>query len=360
MGVYHRTDRRKQWVACLYTVKGMRWVGSFMTKAEAKAAVKSYKKNNPELFKGIKHRKKCDGILLSPETATITGCLKETTVVNCPPVKGGFIIGGTGGSSASHSSTPTRPKRIPDMEAGLYEKVPERILVLSDIHAPYHHPDALIFIKSLYDAVLPDLVVILGDEIDSNSISFYPSSPSLPNAGHELQLAREFLKELNSIFNVPVIAVESNHTSRIYKKAKSAGIPKELILPYQQLLGVDWRYAKDWIVPMVNGTDILFSHTKGINTRAAGQASGCNICVGHFHKRGGIEWWKSQRGQEFFSMSVPCLINHRSPAYSYDENSANLQNLGAAVIEQGVPTVAPMFTDKNERWTGELWRQLKS
>jgi len=352
--IYYREgdNRKKPWRVCVYTNKGSIELGYYATFEEAVKVRNNFKDNNPKLFVGVKKR-----IRKKKRNYEIKGLHQSTKVESEGPIvpKTGFIIG-------SPSST-TGTAVVPDVDPGIYKcnEVPRRIMIISDTHAPYHHVDTLAFITKVYDDLEPDLVVILGDEIDSNSISFYPSNPSLPNASTELKLARDFIRDLNSIIGLgPVIAVESNHTSRIYKKAKSAGIPKELILPYHQLLGVNWMYSKDWLVPCVNGTDILFSHTKGLNTRAAGQMGGTNICVGHFHKRGGVEWWKTQRGQEFFSMSVPCLINHNSPAYGYDENSANRQNLGVGIIEEGIPYVIPMFTDKDERWTGELWRQLKS
>lgn len=266
----------------------------------------------------------------------------------------------TFGSSQVKPETEVSPKDIKmDLGTGIYEgKAPANIMLISDIHFPYHHEDALAFIKEVYDVYSPEMVVILGDEIDSNALSFYPYHPSLANASLELKQSKALIKELDNIIEDSVVlAVESNHTSRVYRKGKSAGIPKEMILPYDQLLGVDWKYAKDWIIPLVNGTSLLFTHQKGMTTRLAGQAAGSNIAAGHFHKRGGVEWWTTNRNQEMFSISCPCLIDFNSAAYSYDENSINRPNLGVAVIENGMPYVHPMFVNKDNRWTGELWMQ---
>lgn len=246
------------------------------------------------------------------------------------------------------------------MDKHIYPQTPNTILLLSDMHFPYNHQDAIPFIQKIMDEMnKPDLIVILGDEIDSHALSFYPYHPALANATLELKLARECIAKLSEMFgDIPVIAVESNHTSRVYRKAKSAGIPREMILPYNQLLGVDWEWAKDWVIPLPNGTNLLCSHTKGMNTRMAGQVAGSNIACGHFHKRGGIEWWTTMMGQEFFAMSCPCLIDFDSAAYSYDENSVNRPNLGAMIIQDSLPFHINMFVDGNNRWTKDLFGQV--
>ena len=43
------------------------------------------------------------------------------------------------------------------------------VLVISDLHIPYHHPDAFKFLAALKKKYKPDLVVNIGDEIDQHS-----------------------------------------------------------------------------------------------------------------------------------------------------------------------------------------------
>jgi len=210
--------------------------------------------------------------------------------------------------------------------------------------------------RAVMSEVQPDLVVILGDEIDAHALSFYPQHPSLPNATQELKEARECIKGLVKILgDVDVLAVDSNHTSRVYRKGKSAGIPREMILPYDALLGVDWPYAKDWVIPLPNGTHLLCSHQKGNYIKTAGQQAGMNIVAGHFHKRASVEFWTDNRNREFFAVQAPCLIDFDSPAYSYDENTPNRPNLGCTVITECNPVNLRMFVDENNRWTGDIW-----
>lgn len=276
-----------------------------------------------------------------------------------------FQIGGGRTVVTPESTTTTAPTTTKDeapkvYRVPVYGKVPERLLLLSDLHFPYHHRDALRFISQVLKEVDPDLVVILGDEVDSHSLSFYPQHPSLSNATDELKSARKMIGILNNLIGErPVLAVDSNHTSRVYRKGRSAGIPKEMILPYEQLLGVDWKWAKDWVIPMPNGTHLLCSHQKGNNARVSGQAAGMNLAMGHYHKRCAIECWTDNRNREMFSLQVPCTIDFDSPAYAYDENSVNRPNLGCAIVVKGEPQLVRMYVDEDNRWTGELWSNCK-
>ena len=77
----------------------------------------------------------------------------------------------------------------------------KRILVISDTHCPYHHPDLIPYLKAIKKKYKPDRVIHIGDEVDSHAISFHDSDPDLYSAGDEREQSlkmREVLKELRS------------------------------------------------------------------------------------------------------------------------------------------------------------------
>ena len=74
------------------------------------------------------------------------------------------------------------------------------ILVISDQHAPYHHIDTLDFLAAIKKKYKPDTVVNIGDEMDWHSISFHDKHPGLYSPSHELEVAREFFKNLEKLF----------------------------------------------------------------------------------------------------------------------------------------------------------------
>ena len=62
-----------------------------------------------------------------------------------------------------------------------------RILVISDLHIPYHHVDALEFLAHLAEKYKPTRVICLGDELDKHAMSFHASDPDLKSSGDELK-----------------------------------------------------------------------------------------------------------------------------------------------------------------------------
>ena len=69
------------------------------------------------------------------------------------------------------------------------EKQPEiihdnsTILIISDMHIPYHHQDSLEFLKYIKNKHNPTRVICIGDELDKHSLSYHDHDPDLPSAG---------------------------------------------------------------------------------------------------------------------------------------------------------------------------------
>ena len=76
----------------------------------------------------------------------------------------------------------------------------QSILVISDLHTPYEHPDAVAFLKAVKEKYKPTDVVCIGDEVDFHALSFHDSDPDLDSAGAELERAIEALKPIYKMF----------------------------------------------------------------------------------------------------------------------------------------------------------------
>ena len=111
-----------------------------------------------------------------------------------------------------------------------------RILVISDMHIPYHHKDSFAFLTEIKKQFNPDTVVNIGDSLDFHAISMHDSNPDLFSAGHELREARKYIKELEDIFP-NVTEVDSNHSSLVYRRALKHGMSKEFLRDYGDFLG---------------------------------------------------------------------------------------------------------------------------
>ena len=67
----------------------------------------------------------------------------------------------------------------------------KRVLVISDLHFPYHHKDTFPFLSKLNKVYKPDTIVMIGDEMDWHSINVsHVINPDLPSPADELLGAR--------------------------------------------------------------------------------------------------------------------------------------------------------------------------
>ena len=112
----------------------------------------------------------------------------------------------------------------------------KRILVISDLHIPYHHKDSFAFLRAIKKEYNPDFVVNIGDLLDFHAINMHTHDPDLYSAGHELKVSKEYIKELESIFP-KTVEVESNHSSLVYRRALKFGMSKEFLKDYGDFLG---------------------------------------------------------------------------------------------------------------------------
>jgi hypothetical protein len=249
-------------------------------------------------------------------------------------------------------------KPQPDDDIGNTAFIPavaECILVIPDIHAPYHHPDTLAFLVAVRDKFTPDLVVNLGDELDYHAMSFHDSDPNLDSAGVELERGKMFLQELYTPFP-EVLVCHSNHGSMQYRRAKAHGIPVQLIKKYRDVIFPEhsapgWSWAHNWRVQTPLGP-VLFKHqASGILADAAHNS--CNLVVGHNHGNFSVEYSASS-SHLYYGMYCGCLIDKDSMAFAYGKHSLRKPIIGCAVILNGRPVLLPMVLDRGGRWTGRL------
>ena len=229
----------------------------------------------------------------------------------------------------------------------------KRILVISDTHAPYQHPDTIRFLKAIKDKYDPDRVIHIGDEVDNHAMSFHPSDASLYSAGDELKAAREVIWQIEELYpNVTVI--ESNHGSLAYRKAKVAGIPKEMIRPYKKVLDVKkWVWKHHHIETLPNKQPCYFVHGKSANTRTLFTNQMMSSVQGHFHEK--FEIVMSGNGERLnFGMTVGCLIDDNSMAFQYNKVFVKRPVIGCGMIIDSQPRLIPLVMNKKGRWNGRI------
>jgi predicted phosphodiesterase len=228
------------------------------------------------------------------------------------------------------------------------------VLVISDLHIPYHHKDAFSFLRALKDKYKPDMVVNIGDELDHHAISMHEHNPDLMSAGDELRNARHHIKQLEEIFPRMTI-VHSNHSSLVYRRALKYGLPKDYLKSYNEFLGVGkgWQWVDDLTLTLSNGTRCFFTHGMSADVLKVAQQYGMNTVQGHYHTKFSIGYY-SNPDDLIWGMQVGCLINQKSMAFDYAKNFKSRFIVGCGMIINGQPKLMPMVLNEDGQWNKKL------
>ena len=113
-------------------------------------------------------------------------------------------------------------KRTFDLPESDYEKVEpfiipkgqNNILILSDIHFPYQDNKALELALQYGLENNVNAIYLNGDTIDMYQASRFTKNPKLRDLAGELEMTRQFLKQLQEMFNCPIYFKIGNHEQR--------------------------------------------------------------------------------------------------------------------------------------------------
>ena len=229
-----------------------------------------------------------------------------------------------------------------------------RILIISDLHMPYQHPETCAFLLGLKRKYLPTRVICVGDEVDHQAMSFHDSDPDLPSAGDELEKAILALCPLYKVFP-EMDLVDSNHGSMVYRKGKHHGIPRKYLRDYGDILDAPpgWKWHNNLIVKLPNGQDMYVVHGVKSNGLALSQQMGCNTVQGHYHSTFDIRY-SSSPSQLIWSMQVGCSIDDKAMAFAYNKTVAARPIIGHGIVINGLPKLLPMVLNKGGKWSGLL------
>lgn len=229
----------------------------------------------------------------------------------------------------------------------------KKILVISDMHLPYQHKDAIKFLAEIKKEFKPDTVISIGDLLDGHALSFHDSNPDLFSAGHELKKAKEYVRQLEDLFP-KLVEVDSNHSSLIYRRALKHGLPREYLKDYGDFLETKkWQWVDDLTLTMSNGQRCFFTHGRSADILKVSQTMGMSAVQGHYHTKFLISWWANPDNL-FFSMNVGCMINQKSLAFAYAKNFKTRFIIGCGIIINGIPRLLPMVLNAKGDWVGKV------
>lgn len=230
----------------------------------------------------------------------------------------------------------------------------KRVLVIGDLHFPYHHIDTFNFLKAIKKKYKPDRVISIGDEIDGHSWSFHDSDPDLMSPGDELGEAKYFITRLHELFPKMDI-LESNHGSLFYRKQKDSGLPRSIMKSYNEIYGVNdkWQWHFDLTITLSDGSKCYFHHGKSSDVLKTSMSMGMSCIQGHFHEKMGVQYWANSLGL-YFAAQTGCLVDDDSLAMSYNNTNLKRPLIGSLIILNGQPQIIPMVLSKKGRWIGKL------
>jgi hypothetical protein len=232
-------------------------------------------------------------------------------------------------------------------------KLSKSIVVISDMHWPYAHPDTVKFLKAVKAKYKPDTVVCIGDEVDFHDTSFHDSDPDLDSAGVELEKAIKGLQPIYKLFP-KVSVVESNHGSMVLRKALSGKIPRKAIRSYNDVLDAPrgWSWSFDLKLQTPLGP-VYFCHGKSGTAGRLARSYGMSCVQGHYHEKAQITYISTPHAL-LFDAHTGCLADDKSLALGYNKVNPNRPVVSVLVIVNGIPHLVPMVLKKGGRWIGLL------
>ena len=225
-----------------------------------------------------------------------------------------------------------------------------RILLISDMHVPYQHPDTVAFLAALKNKYRPTRVICVGDEVDKHAMSFHDSDPDLMSAGDELEEAIEQLQPMYKLFP-KMDLVDSNHGSLAYRKAKAHGISRKYLRDYNDVLEAPegWEWHMDMMIGLPGKRQLYVHHGLSADVMTVVAQRGVCAVQGHYHSTFKIGYLGNPN-QLLWGMNIGCLIDHKSLAFAYDRNNLPRPVIGTGLVIDGLPVLTPMVLNKSGRW----------
>lgn len=167
-----------------------------------------------------------------------------------------------------------------------------RILILSDIHIPYHDKEALLLAMKYGKSKDVDAVILNGDIVDCYQVSRFLHDNKKPSVKMELDIWKAFAGQLRKYFPLANIYFkEGNHEQRLYKYMMQHAAEMAELMDFEYLMGFQdfhIQYLKENLYIKLGALNVLHGHEMqggGINVaRSFFLKMGDNILFGHFHR----------------------------------------------------------------------------
>jgi hypothetical protein len=209
------------------------------------------------------------------------------------------------------------------------------VLSIPDLHEPFGHKDAYDFLADIRRKWKPDRIVCQGDESDQHRLSDHEHHPDMPGPKDEYDAMIKRLRIFYKLFPKVEVCI-SNHTSRPYRKAFSAGLPRLYLKDYRDFMQAPkgWSWHQRILIQ-----NVVYEHGEGVSGKdAAWKAMMQNkrsTVIGHIHAYGGVVY-SSDPFSQSFALNSGCLVDPEALAFKYGEKYRNKATLGCGIVIDGV------------------------
>lgn len=232
----------------------------------------------------------------------------------------------------------------------------EAILNVSDLQAPFMHPDTVCFLTKIKKKYGPFTMVVMGgDEIDNHALNDYENDPDGLSHGPEIVAAVKQLAPIYALFPCAIV-LKSNHVhGRLERRRRLAGLSTRAMASVKEMIGAPkgWQWVDDLTYKTQNGRYIYWTHGMDADGLRLTKSLGMSTVQFHYHTKYGVQFHSTPHHLNW-SLQCGCSVDIHSPALKYSKKNKDREVIGHAIIENGWPRLLPMPLNKNGRWTGEV------
>lgn len=228
------------------------------------------------------------------------------------------------------------------------------VLVIPDLHAPGHLKSFKSFVLDVAIRFAVDQIVQIGDLVDFHYISRHPTDPVALNPAQELELAKEELSNWTALFP-HVKCCYGNHDLIPVRQAATLGMPGELIVPLNEMLGLPdtWEWANAWDVD-----GVIYEHGLGSNGMYGCKNTALkyrkSYVQGHTHSYAGVHYLDGPV-DTIFGMNVGCGVDYHKYHSKYGRHIFKVKpSIGCGIVVDGfeahyIPMDLKKYGERNIR-----------
>lgn len=204
---------------------------------------------------------------------------------------------------------PRNPYNLPKSEEAdylPYKVEGKKILILSDIHIPYHSIDALTAAFDYAKKEKPDTIILNGDTLDFYGLSRFMKDPRKRDFAYELDTFKQFIEILKGIFKARIIYKLGNHCARY---------EHYLMMKAHELIGVEEFEFANILKARAEGIEI-------VGDKTIMKAGSLNIIHGHEFGNGAFSPVNIARGL-YMKGKTSAIQGHNHQTSEHTESDMN-------------------------------------